>query len=46
MGHVACMGEKITVYLKEIVQEIVDWLFLAQDGEHRMAIVATVMNVI
>jgi hypothetical protein len=40
------MGEKIKVYLKGIGQEIMDWIFLAQDGKHRMTVVTTVTNVI
>jgi len=39
-------GEKIEVYLKGIGQEILEWIFLAQDGEHRKAVVGTVTKVI
>jgi hypothetical protein len=40
------IGEKIEVHLKGIGQEIMDWIFLAQDGEHRMYFVTTITNVI
>jgi hypothetical protein len=38
------MGDNITMDLREIVWEIVDWIHLAQDRNQWRALVYTVMN--
>jgi hypothetical protein len=40
------MGVKINFYLEGTVQKLLDWMFLAKDGESKMAFVETVTNVI
>ena len=44
MGHLACMVVKIRVYLRGVGQETLDCIFLAQVGQHRMAVVGKVTN--